>query len=257
MPTIDFNSDLGESFGVYKLGADREVLRHITSANIACGFHAGDPRTIRATVRAAVEANVAIGAHPGYNDLHGFGRRAIPMSADEIYDITVYQIGAVKAFAEASGGRLAHVKAHGALYNVAARNHEVATALCAAVRDVDRNLIFYGLSGSKLVDAANEAGLRCAQEVFADRTYQDDGSLTPRSDPRALITDADIAVEQVMSMLETRRVRSVNGNWVDVQPDTLCIHGDQPGAAEFAAAVSGALKAAGVTIRPPGIQPHV
>jgi 5-oxoprolinase (ATP-hydrolysing) subunit A len=253
MPTIDFNSDMGESFGVYRLGTECEVLRHVTSANIACGFHAGDPRTIKATVRAAVDANVAIGAHPGYNDLQGFGRRAIQMSPEEIYDITVYQVGAVKAFAEAQGGRLAHVKAHGALYNVAARNHEVATALCAAVRDVDRRLIFYGLSGSKLVDAANETGLRCAQEVFADRTYQDDGLLMPRGDPRAMITDVGIAVEQVMTMLENKRVRSVNGTWVDVHPDTLCIHGDQPGAAEFAAAVSGALKATGVTIKAPSI----
>lgn len=253
MPTIDLNSDMGESFGVYRLGADREVLRHVTSANIACGFHAGDPRTIKATVRSAVDANVAIGAHPGYNDLQGFGRRPIQMSADEIYDITVYQVGAVKAFVEANGRRLAHVKAHGALYNVAARNHEVATALCAAVRDVDSSLIFYGLSGSKLVDAANEAGLHCAQEVFADRTYQEDGSLTPRGDPRAMITDVDIAVEQVLTMLENKRVRSVNGAWIDVQPDTLCIHGDQPGAAEFAAAVSDALKAAGMTIKAPSI----
>lgn len=257
MPTIDFNSDMGESFGIYRLGADREVLRYVTSANVACGFHAGDPRTIKATVRAAVEANVAIGAHPGYNDLQGFGRRPIQMSVDEIYDITVYQVGALKAFAEACGGHLAHVKAHGALYNVAARNDEVATALCAAVRDVDSRLIFFGLSGSKLVDAANEAGLHCAQEVFADRTYQDDGSLTRRGDPRAMITDVNIAVEQVLTMLESKRVRSVNGAWVDVQPDTLCIHGDQPGAAEFAAAVSGALKAAGVTIKAPNIKPHV
>ncbi|SAK90722.1 LamB/YcsF family protein [Caballeronia hypogeia] len=256
MPTIDFNSDMGESFGVYRLGADREVLRHVTSANIACGFHAGDPRTIRATVHAAVEANVAIGAHPGYHDLQGFGRRPMQLSPDEIYDITVYQVGAVKAFAEACGGRLAHVKAHGALYNVAARDHDVARALCAAVRDIDRDLIFFGLSGSKLVDAAREAGLRCAQEVFADRTYQDDGALTPRGDPRAMITNVDEAVEQVMTMLECKRVRSVNGAWVDVQPDTLCIHGDQPGAAAFAAAVSGALRAAGVTIQAPGISPQ-
>ncbi|MFT4069142.1 LamB/YcsF family protein [Paraburkholderia sp.] len=257
MPTIDLNSDMGESFGVYRLGADREVLRHVTSANIACGFHAGDPKTIKATVRAAVEANVAIGAHPGYNDLQGFGRRPIQMSADEIYDITVYQIGAVKAFAEACGATLAHVKAHGALYNVAARNHDVATALCAAVRDVDRSLIFFGLSGSKLIDAANEAGLRCAQEVFSDRTYQDNGALTPRGDPRAMITDVNIAVEQVLTMLDSKRVRSVNGAWVDVQPDTLCIHGDQPGAVAFAAAVSAALRDAGVTLQTPAIQPHM
>lgn len=142
MPSIDFNSDMGESFGVYQMGADLDVLRHVTSANIACGFHAGDPRTISRTVDVALKAGVAIGAHPGFNDLLGFGRRAMHLDADEIYDITVYQIGAVKAFAEARGGRLAHVKAHGALYNMAARNRDMAAALCAAVRDVDRSLIF-------------------------------------------------------------------------------------------------------------------
>ncbi|MBB2930542.1 LamB/YcsF family protein [Paraburkholderia silvatlantica] len=251
MPSIDFNSDMGESFGVYQMGADLDVLRHVTSANIACGFHAGDPRTISRTVDVALKAGVAIGAHPGFNDLLGFGRRAMHLDADEIYDITVYQIGAVKAFAEARGGRLAHVKAHGALYNMAARNRDMAAALCAAVRDVDRSLIFYGLSGSQLVEAAREADLRCAEEVFADRTYQDDGSLTPRGHPQAMITDVAIAVEQVMSMVERRQVKSVNGGWIDVAPDTLCIHGDQPGAAQFAAQISAALRDGGVTIRAP------
>lgn len=251
MATIDFNSDMGESFGVYQLGADQDVLQHVTSANIACGFHAGDPRTIGRTVAAALEAGVAIGAHPGFDDLRGFGRREIPIKPDEVYDITVYQIGAVKAFAEARGGRLAHVKVHGALYNMSARNKALASALCAAVRDVDRNLFFYGLSGSELVNAANEAGLRCAEEVFGDRTYQDDGSLTPRGSPNAMITDVNLAVEQVMTMLETKRVRSVSGAWVEVKPDTLCIHGDQPGAAQFAARIAAALRESGVTIQSP------
>jgi UPF0271 protein len=251
MASIDLNSDMGESFGVYRLGTDLDVLRHVTSANIACGFHAGDPNTIARTVDAALASGVAIGAHPGFDDLRGFGRRAMQVSADEVYDITVYQIGAVKAFAEARGGHLAHVKAHGALYNMSARNREMACALCAAVRDVDSNLIFYGLAGSDLVTAAHEVGLRCAEEVFADRTYQDDGSLTPRSDPRAMITDVQEAIDRVMTMLEQNRVRAVSGAWVDVKPDTLCIHGDQPGAAQFAAQISAALRDAGVTIRSP------
>lgn len=255
--TIDLNSDMGESFGIYRLGADRDVLRHVTSANIACGFHADDPRTIKATVRAALDANVAIAAHPGYNDLAGFGRRLMQLSADEVYDMTICQVGAVKAFAEALGGRLAHVKAHGALYNVAACNYEIAAALSAAVRDVDRDLIFYGLSGSKLIDAANDAGLRCVHEVFADRTYQDDGSLTPRSDPCAMITHIPTAVGQVLTMLESRRVHSVNRAWVSVQPDTLCIHGDQPGAVEFASAIGDAMKAAGFAIKAPNTSPQV
>lgn len=251
MATIDLNSDMGESFGVYRMGADLDVLRHVTSANIACGFHAGDPRTISRTVNAAMTAGVAIGAHPGFHDLLGFGRRAMQLKPDEIYDITVYQIGAVKAFAEARGGRLAHVKAHGALYNMAARDREMAAALCAAVQDVDRNLIFYGLAGSHLVAAAHEVGLRCAQEVFADRTYQDDGSLTSRDDPRAMITDIQAAFAQVMTMLERHQVRAVSGTWIDVSPDTLCIHGDQPGAAQFAAQISAALRGSGVTLQAP------
>ena len=251
MPSIDLNSDMGESYGVYRLGADRDVLLHVTSANIACGFHAGDPNTIARTVDAAIASGVAIGAHPGFDDLRGFGRRAMQVSAEEVYNITVYQVGAVKAFAEARGGRLAHVKAHGALYNMSARNRDMASALCTAVRDVDSNLIFYGLAGSDLVTAAHEVGLQCAEEVFADRTYQDDGSLTPRSEPGAMITDVQVAINQVLTMLEQKRVRALNGAWVNVKPDTLCIHGDQPGAAEFAAQISAALLDAGVTVESP------
>ncbi|AEA59934.1 LamB/YcsF family protein [Burkholderia gladioli] len=249
---LDFNSDLGESFGVYRLGNDAAVLPHVSSANIACGFHAGDPRTIARTVKAARAAGAAIGAHPGYPDLVGFGRREMQLSAEELYEITVYQVGAVKAFAEAAGSRLSHVKPHGALYNLGARRREIAEPLCAAVRDVDPGLIFYGLAGSALVEAARDAGLAVAQEVFADRTYQDDGTLTPRSDPRALITDIEISIRQVFEMLREGVVTSVNGVAVPIQADTLCIHGDQPGAALFAQRIRAALDAAGIAVRPPG-----
>lgn len=251
MADIDFNSDLGESFGAYRLGDDGAILPHVTSANIACGFHAGDAQTISATVRACIASGAAIGAHPGFPDLQGFGRRTMRMTADEIRDITIYQIGAVKAFAEAAGGRLAHVKPHGALYNQAARDRDMADALCAAVHAVDPSLVFYGLAGSQLVAAARDAGLQVAEEVFADRTYQDDGSLTPRGRADALITDVDTAVRQVLGMLDKGVVRSVNGVDVPVRPDTLCLHGDQPGAAEFARQIRSALDRAGVQVRAP------
>lgn len=251
---LDFNSDLGESFGVYRLGDDAAVLPHVSSANIACGFHAGDPRTIARTVQAARAAGAAVGAHPGFPDLPGFGRRDMQLSADELYAITVYQVGAVKAFAEAAGTRLAHVKPHGALYNLAARRREIAEPICAAVRDVDPALVFYALAGSAMVDAARDAGLRVAQEVFADRTYQDDGSLTPRGDPRALITDVDISIRQVFGMLRDGVVHSVNGVAIPIEPDTLCIHGDQPGAAAFAQRIRAALDEAGIAVRPPAFE---
>lgn len=251
MTTIDLNSDIGESFGVYRLGADAEVLRYVSSANIACGFHAGDAQTMADTVAAALSAGVAVGAHPGLNDLIGFGRRTVHLNAREAYNITLYQIGALKVFVEAAGGRLAHVKAHGALYNQAAKDEELARALCKATATVDSKLVFFGLPGSKLVSAAHEFGLTVANEVFADRTYQDDGSLTPRSKPDAMITDANVAMRQVMDMLNHGIVTSTNGVAVKVQADTLCIHGDSPGAAEFARDLREALDKEGVVIRAP------
>ena len=251
MVSIDLNSDLGESFGIYRLGSDREVLAHVTSANVACGFHAGDPQTIADTVQTAIEAGVAIGAHPGFPDLQGFGRRTMHMGPEEVYNITLYQVGAVKAFAEAAGSRLAHVKIHGALHNQAVRDGNLARAICASVKAIDRDLVFFALAGSELVNAAREVGLSVAQEVFADRTYQDDGSLTPRSNPRAMITDVKELVRQVLDMLSNGKVRSLSGRWVPVQPDTLCIHGDQAGAAEFAAKIREVLRAEGITVEAP------
>lgn len=251
MLSVDLNSDLGESFGIYRLGADHEVLAHVTSANIACGFHGGDPQTIADTVKLALAAGVALGAHPGFPDLQGFGRRNMLLSVDEVFNITVYQIGAVKAFAEAAGSRLAHVKIHGQLHNQAARDKAWARAIANAVKAVDPKLIFFALAGSELVTAGRDVGLAVAEEVFADRTYQDDGSLTPRSDPRAMITDVKLSIRQVLDMLTKGTVRSLNGRLVSVRPDTLCIHGDQPGAAEFAAKIRQALEAEGIVVAAP------
>lgn len=255
MPVIDLNSDVGESYGIYRLGNDAAVLDHVTSANVACGMHAGDPQTIAATVALALARGVAIGAHPGFADLQGFGRRPMQLARAELYHLVLYQIGALQAFCKAAGTRLSHVKAHGALYNMAARDSAMAGALCDAVRDLDPQLLFYGLAGSTMVQSARAAGLTVAEEVFADRSYQNDGSLTPRSDARAMITDVQQSVAQVLRMVRSGVVRSIGGVDVAVRADTLCIHGDQPRAAQFAQAIRQALEADGVTIRPAGGAP--
>lgn len=246
MARIDLNCDMGESFGAYTMGNDLAILDYVNSANIACGFHAGDPPTIHKTVRAALDKGVAVGAHPGLPDLQGFGRRTMAISAAEAYDIVIYQIGAVAAFAQAFGGKLTHVKAHGALYNMAAKDRKLADALAKAVRDYDRSLIFYALAGSAMIDAAEAIGIRAAGEVFADRTYQDDGSLTPRSQPNAMIEDEDASIAQVKRMVTEGIVRSVTGKDINVRADTLCVHGDQPHALAFAKRIRGELARAGV-----------
>ncbi len=248
MHRIDFNCDMGESYGAWRMGDDVALLDHVTSANIACGFHAGDPATIHRTVKAAVEKGVAIGAHPSLPDLQGFGRRPMNVSPTEVYDIVVYQIGAINAFARACGGRLRHVKAHGALYNMAAKDRALADALATAVRDVDKSLILFGLSGSELIAAAQSAGVTAAAEVFADRSYQDDGSLTPRGRPGAMIEDVEVSIEQVRRMVFDGIVRTQSGKEVPVRADTLCIHGDQPGALQFAQRIRKALVEAGAEV---------
>lgn len=248
MPRIDLNCDMGESFGAWKMGNDEAVLGHVTSANIACGMHAGDPGTMRATVRAALANGVAIGAHPGFPDLQGFGRRAMTLTPSQAYETVLYQVGALAGFARAAGGRLSHVKAHGMLYNMAAKDAALAEAIAQAVRDFDDSLVLYGLAGSVLIGAAEKAGLRAASEVFADRTYQDDGSLTPRSQPGSMIDEVDAAIAQVKRMVLEGVVRSVSGKDVPVKADTLCIHGDQPGAVVFAQAIRDALRQAGVEV---------
>lgn len=246
---IDLNCDMGESYGAWHMGNDDAVLQFVSSANVACGFHGGDPSTMRKTVAAALKHNVSIGAHPSLPDLVGFGRRPMQVTPQEAYDMVVYQVGALAAVAATQGTRLHHVKAHGALYNMAVKDRPLAQAIARAVHDVDASLVLYGLPGSYLIEAADELGLLAANEVFADRTYQDDGSLTPRTQPGAMIEDVDTAVAQVLRMVQDRVVRSVNGRDVPVQADTLCIHGDQPNALVFAKGLREALLKAGIEIR--------
>lgn len=248
MAQVDLNCDMGESFGVYEMGTDVQIMPLVSSANIACGFHAGDPSVMRKTLADAVAQRVAVGAHPGLYDLVGFGRRNMQISAQEAYDMVVYQVGALAGFARAAGISLHHVKPHGALYNMAAKDRTLADAIAKAVRDVDASLVLYGLAGSQLIQAGTAASLRVASEVFADRTYQADGSLTPRSQPNALLESDDEAVRQVLTMVTEQRVRAITGEWVALEADTICIHGDGAHALSFARKVRAALLQAGVTI---------
>ena len=247
--TIDLNCDMGESFGAWTLGNDAALLPFITSANVACGFHAGDPAVMRATVRAALRHGVAIGAHPGLPDLVGFGRRNMDISAEEAFDMTVYQLGAIDAITKAEGGRLHHLKPHGALYNMAATNAALAEAVAEAVYRVQPELLLYGLAGSELTKAGEKIGLRTAHEVFADRTYQANGTLTPRRQPDALITEASVAIAQVLRLVQSGMVRSQQGPDVAIRADTVCLHGDGAHALEFAQRLHQELRAAGVTLQ--------
>lgn len=235
MKTIDLNCDMGESYGAWTMGADAEVMPHITSANIACGFHGGDPATIRKTVRLALEHGVAIGAHPSLPDRMGFGRRAMKISPQEMYDLVVYQAGAVEGFARAAGGRLHHVKCHGALYNMAANDEALSEAMVRAAKDL--GVMLYVLSNSKNHSIGRKMGVSVCAEVFADRGYTDAGELAPRDQPGGMVEDAAQAVKQALAMIEQGYVTSLSGKRVAVAADTLCIHGDQPGAAAFAKAL--------------------
>ncbi len=245
---VDLNCDMGESFGVYRMGNDEEIMKFITSANIACGFHAGDPATMRKMVQLALKNNVGIGAHPGLQDLVGFGRRNINLSPREAYDLVTYQIGALSGFVQAEGAKMQHVKAHGALYNMAVNNGRLSEAIAEAVYTINPELILFGLSGSELVKAGNKIGLRTASEVFSDRTYQADGSLTPRSLPNALITDTDMALAQVIRMVKEQKVMSTELETIQIKADTICIHGDGANALEFAIAITSSLTRSGIQI---------
>lgn len=249
MAQVDLNCDMGESFGVYEMGSDIQIMPMVSSANIACGFHAGDPSVMRKTMEAVVAQGVAVGAHPGLPDLVGFGRRNMQVSAQEAYDMVVYQVGALFGFAKAAGIALHHVKPHGALYNMAAKDQSLSDAIARAVRDVDASLVLYGLAGSQLVAAGKAVGLQVASEVFADRSYQPDGSLTPRSQPNALLQSDEEAVQQVLTMVTEKRVKAVTGEWVSLDADTICIHGDGAHALSFATKVKAALLQAGVDIK--------
>ena len=249
MTTIDLNCDLGESFGHYKLGENTAILKYITSANIACGFHAGDPSVMRETVARCIEHQVSIGAHPGLPDLVGFGRREMAISPTEAYDLTVYQIGALHAVATSQGGTIRHVKPHGALYNMAAKNPALAEAIAKAVYDVSPNLILFGLAGSELITAGQKYDLPIANEVFADRTYTNDGILTPRINNNAVITSDEAALAQVLQMVKTQTVNATSGETVFMQADTICIHGDGEKAVVFAKMISETLTAEGIDIK--------
>ncbi|MDQ0243646.1 UPF0271 protein [Bacillus fengqiuensis] len=249
MYQIDLNCDLGESFGAYKMGLDEDILSFVTSANIACGFHAGDPSVMRKTVGLSLQKGVKIGAHPGLPDLAGFGRRNMAISPQEAYDIVIYQIGALYGFIKAEGARMQHVKPHGALYNMAAKSKDLSEAIAEAVYRVDPQLILFGLAGSELVHAGEKIGLQTAHEVFSDRTYQQDGSLTSRSQSDALIHDDEQAVSQVIRMVKEGKVLSQQGTDVSVKADTVCIHGDGSKALVFARQIRDSLEAAEIAVK--------
>lgn len=247
-PSIDLNCDLGESFGAWTMGDDAGVLAHVSSANIACGFHAGDPDTMRRTVALAMQAGVALGAHVSLPDLQGFGRREMRVSADETHALTLYQIGALAAFARAAGTRLCHVKPHGALYNMAARDASLADAIARAVHDFDASLVLVGLAASELPRAGERVGLAVAREAFADRRYERDGTLAKRGEVGAVIEDIDDAVAQALHIALRSAVTARDGTSLVVRADTLCVHGDRANAAAFAQRLRSALEAAGVAV---------
>ncbi|SEM28505.1 UPF0271 protein [bacterium A37T11] len=249
--TIDLNCDMGEAFGNYKMPNDEALLDIVTSASIACGFHAGDPQIMQQTVQLALNKGVAIGAHPGLPDLQGFGRREMHVSPREVYQITLYQIGALHAFVKAAGGRLRHVKAHGALYNMTAKRVLLADALVQAILDFDPGLMLYGLAGSELVKIADSRGVFTVSEVFADRSYQNDGTLTPRIQSEAIINDKQQAVHQVLTMLKEEQVRSITHQPVPIRAETICLHSDGSDALGFAKLIKDSLEREGIRLRNP------
>ncbi|HEU4662970.1 MAG TPA: 5-oxoprolinase subunit PxpA [Dokdonella sp.] len=249
--TIDLNCDLGESFGAWRMGDDDAVMPHITSANIACGYHAGDPGTMERTVALAVRSNVAIGAHVSLPDLAGFGRREMRVSADDAHAMTLYQIGALAAFARAAGARLSHVKPHGALYTMAARDATLADAIALAVRAFDPSLRLVGLAGSELPRAGERAGIAVAHEAFADRRYEADGSLVARREADAVIHDVDDAVAQALALARGEPIAARGGGRLQVPTDTICVHGDRADAGEFARRLHRALRDAGIEVAQP------
>lgn len=248
--SINLNADMGEGFGAYDIGDDRAILKIIRSANIACGFHAGDPLTMRRVVEGAKEEGVSIGAHPGFNDLWGFGRRRIDMRADDLENMIAYQIGALQAMASFSGEKVTHVKPHGALNNMAAENAEYAMAIGRAIKAVDRDLIYVALSGSEMEKAALALGLPLAREGFCDRQYEEDGNLTSRKVPGSVIKDPAVATEQIVRMVVEGEIITRTGKRIKRRVDSLCVHGDEPTAIALAAQVRAGLEAAGVKILP-------
>jgi UPF0271 protein len=252
MPHIDLNCDLGESFGSWKMGADEEIIPLISSANIACAFHAGDPLVMQKTVALAKQQGVSVGAHPGFPDLQGFGRRNMALSPAEVKACVQYQIGSLDAFCRAAQVTLAHVKPHGALYNMAAKDVALAMAIAEGIAEIHPRLILLGLAGSLMIEAAKDAGLPVAQEVFADRAYEEDGSLVARAKPGAMITDEDEAISRVIGMVKNGTVRAITGREIPVRADSVCVHGDGPKALLFVQKLNAAFRKEGVEIKPLG-----
>ncbi len=249
---IDINSDLGESFGVYTIGHDAGLMPSITSANVAAGFHAGDPSVLRDTIRLAKAHGVAVGAHPGFPDLIGFGRRELNVTMKEAEDFVLYQVAAVLGVAAAEGVTVQHVKPHGALFNMAVRNADLAAAIARGVAAIDRSLILFGLPGSEILRAGRAAGLRVAAEIFADRAYEPDGSLMSRRKPGAVIHDAAAVVARAVRMVQERAVIASDGSTVTLDADTICVHGDTAGSDALAASLRAGLESAGVLVKAVG-----
>ena len=248
MNFIDLNCDLGESFGNYTIGMDEEVIPFISSANVACGWHGGDPLVLEKTVGMCEKLGIAVGAHPGFPDLMGFGRRNMTVSTDEAYAYTKYQIGALYGFTKSKNIPLQHVKPHGAFYNMAGKDKNLALAICRGIHDFDPQLILLGLAGSCMIDAAKELGMRYAQEVFADRAYNDDGSLVGRNLPGAVIHDEALAIERVVKMVKENSVISITGKEISLTPHSICVHGDNPSAVAFVRSIRERLTAENITI---------
>lgn len=250
MYKVDLNSDLGESFGRYTIGSDDRIIPLITSANIACGFHASDPVVMMKTVNMVKEAGTGAGAHPGYPDLMGFGRRNMNISHEEAKAYTLYQISALGGMCKAAGVKLSHVKPHGAMYNMAGKDYELSKAICEAIKEYDPSLIVMGLAGSQMVKAARDMGLKTAEEVFADRAYEEDGSLVARSKPGAMIEDEDEAIARVIRMVKEGKVQAITGKDIDIKADSVCVHGDGEKALLFVEKIRKALTDEGIEICP-------
>ncbi len=249
MYRVDLNSDLGESFGSYKMGNDDEIIKRVTSVNVACGFHAGDPLVMANTVKTAKLYGTSVGAHPGYPDLMGFGRRNMAVSPEEIKTYVTYQIGALMAFLKAEGMKLSHVKPHGAMYNMAAADYKLALKIAESIASIDENIVFMALSGSEMVRAAKEVGLKVACEVFADRGYTEDGKLVPRNQDGAFIHNAEEASKRLITMIKERKVLTNTGKEIEIVADTVCVHGDNDKALQFVSEIRKALTSEGIELK--------
>lgn len=248
MIKVDLNSDIGESFGSYKIGLDEEVAKYITSSNIACGWHAGDPIIMDKTIDISKKEEVKVGAHPGFFDLMGFGRRNISVTSEELKSYIKYQLGAIMAIAKAKGEKIQHIKPHGAMYNMAAKDSELAMAISQAVLEVDQDIILVGLSGSEIIKAGENVGLKVANEVFADRAYNFDGTLVSRKSEGACIHDTDLAIRRALRMVKEGKVTAVNGEDIDIKAETICVHGDNPKAIEFVKRIRERLEDEGIIV---------